>query len=224
MNAPTFLYELVDGAGRLLYVGITDNLNKRVVQHRNRQPWGGEIQTIRAHIHDTRIDARAAERELIASAMPLHNVNDAPTACRAPQGGRVAEVRRALTELGPSTALEVIGYLAAHDSATGPMHTSVRTVFGRLASRGEVQIVGSKPSAYGPPANVYALVGSVGAGTLGAAARQALVGARPPELPPEDPRHGRVTTYSNWFCRCVKCTEANKAASAEARRKRSAAA
>lgn len=28
-------------------------------------------------------------------------------------------------------------------------------------------------------------------------------------LAPDDPRHGKATTYTNWGCRCPKCTAAN---------------
>jgi hypothetical protein len=27
-------------------------------------------------------------------------------------------------------------------------------------------------------------------------------------LPPDDPRHGKYTTYDNWMCRCSKCKAA----------------
>jgi hypothetical protein len=30
-------------------------------------------------------------------------------------------------------------------------------------------------------------------------------------LPPDDPRHGKYTTYDNWICRCDKCTKAKAA-------------
>lgn len=34
--------------------------------------------------------------------------------------------------------------------------------------------------------------------------RRALTG-----LPPDDPRHGKPSTYTNWACRCPECTRAN---------------
>lgn len=30
-------------------------------------------------------------------------------------------------------------------------------------------------------------------------------------LPPDDPRHGKPSTYTNWGCRCPRCTAANTA-------------
>lgn len=30
-------------------------------------------------------------------------------------------------------------------------------------------------------------------------------------LPANDPRHGKPSTYTNWGCRCPKCTAANTA-------------
>lgn len=42
-------------------------------------------------------------------------------------------------------------------------------------------------------------------------------------LPPDDPRHGKPSTYTNWHCRCDRCTAANSAAS-QARRDRANAA
>jgi hypothetical protein len=43
-------------------------------------------------------------------------------------------------------------------------------------------------------------------------------------LPPDDPRHGKPSTYTNWHCRCPRCTAANteactpRVAAARARR------
>jgi hypothetical protein len=36
-------------------------------------------------------------------------------------------------------------------------------------------------------------------------------------LPPDDPRHGKPSTYSNWGCRCTRCTAANTQKSIERR-------
>jgi hypothetical protein len=30
-------------------------------------------------------------------------------------------------------------------------------------------------------------------------------------LPADDPRHGKPSTYTNWGCRCPRCTAANTA-------------
>jgi hypothetical protein len=42
-------------------------------------------------------------------------------------------------------------------------------------------------------------------------------------LPPDDPRHGKPSTYTNWGCRCDRCTAANTEACAAAARTRKAA-
>lgn len=39
-------------------------------------------------------------------------------------------------------------------------------------------------------------------------------------LSPDDPRHGKASTYTNWNCRCPRCTAANTEACVKASRDR----
>lgn len=46
-------------------------------------------------------------------------------------------------------------------------------------------------------------------------AAQAREAAKRSGLAPDDPRHGRHSTYTNWACRCPACTKANSDACKE---------
>ena len=39
-------------------------------------------------------------------------------------------------------------------------------------------------------------------------------------LAPDDPRHGKYTTYDNWICRCDRCTKAKAAKNAQDKERR----
>lgn len=75
------IYGLVDqrdksGLGpcgvRLLYVGITDRYDSRMVQHSEKHWWASVKRITREEFDDRNLAARA-EREAIASEKPLHN-------------------------------------------------------------------------------------------------------------------------------------------------------
>lgn len=75
---PTFVYELSDEVGRLLYVGIATSVPVRLREHARLKPWWSDVAAIRAIRHPDRSTALRVEAELIASANPLHNVEGSP--------------------------------------------------------------------------------------------------------------------------------------------------
>lgn len=70
----TALYRHFDGAGELLYVGISLNAVSRLAQHRLEANWFDEIARIDIEWHPTREAAEAAERAAIKAEYPRHNI------------------------------------------------------------------------------------------------------------------------------------------------------
>lgn len=71
----TSLYRLYDSNGQLLYIGISNNPEKRFNTHRwhKGKPWRHEIASFTAKWFDTREEAEVAEIKAIRSELPLHN-------------------------------------------------------------------------------------------------------------------------------------------------------
>lgn len=69
----TYLYRFFDADGRLLYVGMSYRIEKRLDKHRVAKPWN-QIARIEIAQFPTRTDAVAAEREAILSEAPAWNV------------------------------------------------------------------------------------------------------------------------------------------------------
>jgi hypothetical protein len=73
---PAVVYRLYDAAGVLLYVGISDDPERRMTDHRDNFPWWGDV----AREKTTRVwfkskeHARSAEGRAIATEHPVHNV------------------------------------------------------------------------------------------------------------------------------------------------------
>lgn len=69
------IYRLFDVRGSLLYIGISEDFDRRLAEHRKSQPWAAEIH----HIHlisvtSTRRDGEVVEAALIVAERPIHNV------------------------------------------------------------------------------------------------------------------------------------------------------
>jgi hypothetical protein len=75
-RAPTTLYRFFDGAGRLLYVGISGELPKRLTTHNRRQPWWRKVARSTYEHFETREAAREAERKAIRGDHPRFNRAD----------------------------------------------------------------------------------------------------------------------------------------------------
>lgn len=68
----TVLYRLYDGRNVLLYVGITEELPKRLLRHSARL-WWPEVHTVCLEAYESRTQALRAESRAIAVEGPLHN-------------------------------------------------------------------------------------------------------------------------------------------------------
>jgi hypothetical protein len=69
----TYLYRFFDRVGRLLYVGITFDMDKRFGQHAREKPMH-LVHRIQWELFDTREDARSAERTAICFEDPVWNI------------------------------------------------------------------------------------------------------------------------------------------------------
>lgn len=70
------LYRFFDTAGRLLYVGITDDPHVRWAAHARNSSWWPQVSVVHTEWFDSRTEASAAEVACIRHEDPLHNVKD----------------------------------------------------------------------------------------------------------------------------------------------------
>ncbi len=75
----TALYRIYGERSSLIYVGVTDNLPRRMADHCSKE-WWRDMRAMSVEEFPTRAAALAAEAELIRTARPTHNVihNPAP--------------------------------------------------------------------------------------------------------------------------------------------------
>lgn len=69
----TALYRHFDAGGCLLYVGVSENLARRDVEHRSTKAWFDKIARTETAWFPSRKDALAAEIAAIAADRPAHN-------------------------------------------------------------------------------------------------------------------------------------------------------
>jgi predicted GIY-YIG superfamily endonuclease len=69
----TAVYRAYDAAGRLLYVGVTDNIDRRIDGH-SASGWRASMAALTLTIYPSRAVALAAERDAIRAERPLWNV------------------------------------------------------------------------------------------------------------------------------------------------------
>ena len=74
---PTALYRFYAAGGRLLYIGITDDLRARLAAHEARKSWWPEVRRTTVEWHTTRQEALAAEAAAIRAECPVHNITHA---------------------------------------------------------------------------------------------------------------------------------------------------
>jgi predicted GIY-YIG superfamily endonuclease len=78
----TALYRLHDGAGVLLYIGITHDPESRWRAHAGTKSWWPEVIRKEVEWHADRLLAETAEVAAIRAELPVHNVDDSPIAPR----------------------------------------------------------------------------------------------------------------------------------------------
>lgn len=75
INRPGCVYRAYDEFDRLLYVGMSTNLEGRIHKHRHQKPWWREsVVLITEEWFDTRAEALAAEAVAIKHEDPIYNV------------------------------------------------------------------------------------------------------------------------------------------------------
>lgn len=72
------LYRAHDAAGRLLYVGISKQIAKRLKAHQHSSEWFSACARISMENFDTKRQAEEAERHAILDEKPLHNAEKLP--------------------------------------------------------------------------------------------------------------------------------------------------
>lgn len=79
-DRPTHLYRHFDSTGRLLYVGISYNVMKRMKDHSKASHWFTEVSRIEVDLFPCRADAEIAEYRAIKAERPMYNDkhNDLP--------------------------------------------------------------------------------------------------------------------------------------------------
>jgi predicted GIY-YIG superfamily endonuclease len=70
----TYLYRLLDGESRLLYIGISNAPIYRLFQHLEEKPWAPQITWQHVKRYESREEAEQAERECIRTERPLYNI------------------------------------------------------------------------------------------------------------------------------------------------------
>lgn len=70
----TCLYRIYDGAGQLLYIGISHTALYRLETHFADKPWAGEVRRVEVEWHETREAASAAEVAAIKAEHPRYNI------------------------------------------------------------------------------------------------------------------------------------------------------
>lgn len=72
-NSRHWVYRCFDESGRLIYVGFTATPSGRIAAHESQSWWASQIARIEWSDYPTRADARAAEKEAIATENPRWN-------------------------------------------------------------------------------------------------------------------------------------------------------
>lgn len=73
----TYIYRAYDAEGRLLYIGMTNDLVQRIGQHQSSH-WIWDVASITAETYPTRAEASTAECAAIRSEVPRWNVKSSP--------------------------------------------------------------------------------------------------------------------------------------------------
>jgi predicted GIY-YIG superfamily endonuclease len=76
----TALYRLYDTDGTPLYIGVTDNPDRRFKQHRDTKPWWPQVARKTIEWHPSRAVALAEEAAAIKAETPVHNIDHNPAA------------------------------------------------------------------------------------------------------------------------------------------------
>jgi predicted GIY-YIG superfamily endonuclease len=114
---PHHMYRLFDADQRLLYVGVTRDLCRRLREHRKAAPWWADVASATTEVYPNWFAVRQAERATIADENPKHNrdraLRDTDHSARSARRVTKQKGYRAL----PETPVDLHGYLSVPDSA-----------------------------------------------------------------------------------------------------------
>lgn len=79
-HVPTALYRLYGADGTLLYIGVTDNPDRRFKQHRDTKPWWPQVAQKTIEWRPSRVVALADEADAIRAEAPVYNIDHNPAA------------------------------------------------------------------------------------------------------------------------------------------------
>lgn len=82
----TAVYWLRDKEGHLLYVGISNNPDRRFAEHAADKPWWSKVTQDEVRWYNNRETALLVEREEIRTRRPAHNIVHNPAPQRRPKG------------------------------------------------------------------------------------------------------------------------------------------
>jgi predicted GIY-YIG superfamily endonuclease len=72
-DSKTVLYRFYDGKNELLYIGVTNNILRRMRQHLRDKDWAKEIHSTKVEYFNERIYALEAEKKAIVAEKPKYN-------------------------------------------------------------------------------------------------------------------------------------------------------
>lgn len=75
----SYVYRCFSEDGTLLYVGLTDNVNRRMYQHAHRAPWWKQVSEIQSTVYADRGSALKAEARAILDERPTYNRTEPPS-------------------------------------------------------------------------------------------------------------------------------------------------
>ncbi len=99
------LYRFYDENGALLYVGITNSINRRFIQHAGEKPWWSDIVDCRIAFYPDRASLARAETDAIKYEGPRYNIR---------QETPVPRIRRIPRPQPVALPIPVGGQRAAH--------------------------------------------------------------------------------------------------------------
>lgn len=73
-DGKTFVYLASDELGRLLYVGITSDVYRRLGEHAGASAWYGKMAHVATELYPSRQQAARREQQLIERHAPPHNI------------------------------------------------------------------------------------------------------------------------------------------------------
>lgn len=76
--SPHVVYRFYDGAGTLLYVGLSSDFGARATEHSRMKAWWGDVATIGVEHYSDCASATARETEIIRDLRPPQNLRSNP--------------------------------------------------------------------------------------------------------------------------------------------------